>query len=1616
MASSRATEHGEDSRLLMGSSESMPKKPLDDDMLQFHVESKVQVMPDGQDEEVFSEADSDLGSDDDSNVEPGMISKVEPGMISKGVEAMRSYLQPSKSRMQASTLGSTWDDDEEHEDMEQKPWIKKWWRGEERCCTGDTVAHWCYIWIFLAFVVAFPFFLKWMITAPVPQQFWNAKFEKFPFLEDWKFVQDKNGTEYDISMSHIPTTWSGCNHSCSKYQGRLRTTSEMNFKVDVKLEAPHLKHTAYPVLLASNDFDKWYVAADKRHAQPQEFFASDTNAHASVHRHVTDKCTRPPHLADADTDSPTISAAASDPVQSIEQYSSRPTYLMVCIAWSWPKVQWHQGNNNMTKEDVAKYCDSVGGTCGLPCGSSPLDDFELPGCQAGKLNVNGSEIADVEMIGASFSGDISVRPCMEKPGSKECTTSLEPMSRWPCHKCLNETSENNFTMAYDSYPQLEILLHNAQLDRDLEKAIEPHVYVLTSPLNSQGTGPDGLDEGIWKKLYEFDIIPPPRPEGEPKAKNPFYEELEDFEKYQIDNGWLTPPPTLAPTYHKERHSMEFVQQNELTLEPSWCFGKRGPLYLVACALNSSTYDHGFDEFKPGQLVAPPPFNDRCLAVSGRCAFACMENQPVMRYCEDGVIPQKLLDARDKPVESRKNDVIAVHLFILTLLFGFAVKILAYFPGVFTPYKRAKYYTPAQTSQLKYITVVTPSGGESKACVLRNVVGGISTRPKDCKCSFHSLFADEGHRHQQKIMFRALVAIVNSIPDNSMSPYKPQHTGLKAQNVKTFMHQWVEDTKKMRLNDCNTDKIANKIRQLDPESPEAKKLQATIDALCGLHALRHLQEMKGWPESCRDGPLRSLEESILSMREELTIGEKKWNPNSPYLKDAKGQSDPLAMHLDDCEDHRCLCPDGTVLVHLHYVARAKPDEDDRVIKVQHVARGIWCYKLPKEDAERNSKTWLAWRKTARVYNYGKNRRSKYLVPLRTSRGKAGGLNFAENYLFEYCRDLEDGKSNLNAARYPYGIFSIADARHQFQPDFFHESLPYFFQRHEVEKTDTVLNTRVAFTQCPQYFQEMPDDSDYLDTNNSNFFRLGCMLRNCCGGVSSCGTNGIWLIRDRRAGQYGTDCVWDLEHTCDMEQGFTQAVERQFFHESCKVEDTASSLDRVVKGKYSQYINMRLSYGMAKEATDYLAAVQRWAEGGVVLSLQTFLGHDQGVHMIWFAFLLWVAFTISLVFLVYGIYTEEIIGGLLRLVMGDDSILNFGREAAHCVVELMVENNLAFEWREDYQKMFFDLLLWLVLLAAMGFVVWIVTLFSWYCHNCTCCGRRKSGRRTRFPTSLAQWARLFITVDNLTYFLWFWTAFFWVGFNYYGAFFKKGFDFDPNGMMILSWTLQVLSWSLIIASCFRYRIGQSMASNEVFFLTLTNIWRTTQMFYITAPLTLFSIFMGTADFSRNRSFGEDISYWVGGDRGAAAKNIVKWWTLLLVLGVPVTWVCFIVGVMEEGMNAFPAVLVITFIGLDAIHPCAYLWLGADMEAVKGLEQPPENPGVCSQLIWSAKRCCQKLCKPEWYRNQLRQCIFNTVTSTTIKWIAPVQHVLFPALSIFFPQLGVQSALNILAGLGR
>jgi hypothetical protein len=593
--------------------------------------------------------------------------------------------------------------------------------------------------------------------------------------------------------------------------------------------------------------------------------------------------------------------------------------------------------------------------------------------------------------------------------------------------------------------------------------------------------------------------------------------------------------------------------------------------------------------------------------------------------------------------------------------------------------------------------------------------------------------------------------------------------------------------------------------------------------------------------------------------------------------------------------------------------------------------------------------------------------------------------------------------LVAQRYKYSLFSIADARHQFQPDFMHETIPFFFKKPEGEEQEQEVDTSVAFTQCPHYFPEVPGDVDFLDTNKSAFFHLSCNLNNFAGGVESCGSGGTWLIRDRRAGNSGTDSIWDMQSVQFMQQGFTQCIEHRFFRESCKVEDTASCLNCMVRGKHSEYINRPLAYGMAKDPVDFLAALQRWTEGGVVLALQTFLGCEEGFHMMWMAFLLFVSFIGSLVNLVFGYGYVGLLEGLSLRVLGGDWFYVTMVDAATQLSDCFVAYGAVTEaYKRTFVDMFLNVQGWVVAVLLSFVVLSVMTTASHYLHRCACCGRKRKLRRARFPASLAMWARLLNMTAKLTSTLFFfWNAFFQVGFNYHAVFFPRYWHFEADGMVLFSWMMQVLSWSMIISATARYRMDQRMATNEMVYLSLTNIWRSTQIFYITAPLTVYSIVMGISDFVKNKMLKVDISYWVGGDRGAVSKAMTKWWTLALVMSMIVTHVLFWFTDLLIHANV-AKVSVVTFIGLDVMHPCAFLWLGVEAESLPRLADGPAP-------VWL--RTLNELICPPFWRNCIRRAVFHPWTSVVLKCMGPLQNVLMPILTIWAPELGINNALLLL-----
>merc|ERR550532_2084581 len=142
----------------------------------------------------------------------------------------------------------------------------------------------------------------------------------------------------------------------------------------------------------------------------------------------------------------------------------------------------------------------------------------------------------------------------------------------------------------------------------------------------------------------------------------------------------------------------------------------------------------------------------------------------------------------------------------------------------------------------------------------------------------------------------------------------------------------------------------------------------------------------------------------------------------------------------------------------------------------------------------------------------------------------------------------------------------------------------------------------------------------------------------------------------------------------------------------------------------------------------------------------------------------------------------------------------------------------------------------------------------------------------------------------------------------------------GFMIIVYLLENGMTSCL---AFRYSLEQSVERNEVSAYTSSNRWRSTQLFYMAAPVQLYSILCGIHETMLWRFQDVDISWWSSSDRGDTAIRLIKWWTLLLAIGPIPTWIYYIVF-SHVYTNTLCGCMIVTIIGLDMLIPSTYLWL--------------------------------------------------------------------------------------------
>jgi len=441
--------------------------------------------------------------------------------------------------------------------------------------------------------------------------------------------------------------------------------------------------------------------------------------------------------------------------------------------------------------------------------------------------------------------------------------------------------------------------------------------------------------------------------------------------------------------------------------------------------------------------------------------------------------------------------------------------------------------------------------------------------------------------------------------------------------------------------------------------------------------------------------------------------------------------------------------------------------------------------------------------------------------------------------------------------------------------------------------------------------------------------------------------------------------------------------------------------VLVGEYSHFVNRKLSFGMSKDPEGFLGAQQRWVEGAITLCLQWVTNHadahgqaKRNQPLLWMVIVGFIAYVFSLCRLVTVEYTSSILVelGILDRDFFESMIRTPLHVPIHWIYNVLMEirgghspNSYSYRVYEDMTLQF---IVFMGTCVFVFFLLWVLTNVCKVCKRCCL-----------FPWEMKWWGRLVISFDNLTYWVWFWTSFFWIGFNIYLAVSPAQFHFNNVGMMSFMVVATFLNYALIVTNSMRFSIMESVDANEIAFLSMDNIWRANQLFFMVGPIQGFSVFTGTRNFLYYLMYGQDIGGWAGGDLTQVSIMIVKYWTSMIIVASCVCWIYLFAShpTADEYQSRRPGCIIFSFIAMDVLHPCVYLWtLGNNLSNEEA-----------AKMHFSAKICSTRWWKKFWSDTLLNECITNI-----FRYVAPVYNFMLPILVFYNSYFGVSAGFTLVA----
>jgi len=515
----------------------------------------------------------------------------------------------------------------------------------------------------------------------------------------------------------------------------------------------------------------------------------------------------------------------------------------------------------------------------------------------------------------------------------------------------------------------------------------------------------------------------------------------------------------------------------------------------------------------------------------------------------------------------------------------------------------------------------------------------------------------------------------------------------------------------------------------------------------------------------------------------------------------------------------------------------------------------------------------------------------LMPYSGVRGKSGGLNYvvdALQFRDGYIGTGEEG--DPTPERMLYGIF---DARHQPHPDYWKHVLPKFMHASETGY-EYEANPEIALVQAPQFFAAVEMEDDVLDVHNGLCFNLMNVIRNRCGGVTSCGTNAVWQINAK-----------------EFSRQRENAESLEYFDSRTKIEDTASSHIQFCAGKRSVYVQENISTGIAKLNSDYLCALQRWAEGAVQLFwLQIFADKTKQLVLFGCSVLLFLG---MIYYFLYGGWSKDFIGyNIFCDVKGTPSLL-LGVDHPFCdalyglfskFLEHTIDKVIFEMAARDYMRLIDFAMAWLLIVVTVAL---ITVILAW---------------RGTMPKIV----RVFIMMENISYWLTSCSIFFWMSLT---LFMIIGMN-PPLMFNVTHFMLFILSIN-ITQHCMTNEYKNMGGCSEL------SIWRSQQAYTLAAPLYIMAIMRGTGAAWGIIWKRLDKSFWTSSEYGSdVIRGVTVWVTFIWVSFVGCTiyllvlggkrWLFNEIGDKIQKQCQMVAVMMLGLLAITVWEPFLALW-GAD-----------------------------------------------------------------------------------------